>query len=48
MPVVQKFFVGLIAVALVSTLILPGRQTPQVINAFSSLTSNSIKAAQGR
>lgn len=38
----------LAVVALITTLILPGRQTPQVINAGFTGLSNLTRASQGR
>lgn len=41
------FFGGLIAIALVTTLVGKGKQTPQVINASGSAISKTLSAAQG-
>jgi hypothetical protein len=38
MPLAQKFVGGIIAIGMVTTLILPKRQTTQVIGAVSGLT----------
>jgi len=45
---ITAFFAGLITIALVSTLVGKGKQTPQVINAFGGAVSSSLAAAQGR
>lgn len=47
----SKFFdivASIVAVALVTTLILPGRQTGQVINAGGRAFSGSLSTAMGR
>jgi hypothetical protein len=41
------FLGGLITVALVTTLVGKGKQTPQVINAGGSAISSTLSAAQG-
>lgn len=48
MSTVEKIAMGIVGIALVTTLILPGRQTPQVIGAFTDLFSGSLKTAMGR
>ncbi|WP_301177235.1 hypothetical protein [Actinomadura geliboluensis] len=45
MPAIQKFLGGVIAIGLVTTLILPKRQTVQVINAVSGLVRGSLATA---
>lgn len=45
MPVAQKFVGGIVMIALITTMILPGRQTPAVINSFASGTANILKAS---
>lgn len=47
MPAAQKFLGGLIAIGMVTTLILPKRQTPQVINAFTSFIRGTMSTAMG-
>jgi hypothetical protein len=42
---VEKVAMGIVGIALVTTLILPGRQTPAVINAVSNLFSGSLATA---
>lgn len=42
-----KGFTMVIGLAVITTLILPGRQTPQVINAFSGFTQGVIGTAMG-
>jgi hypothetical protein len=44
---IQKFFVGIVGVALVTTLILPGRQTPAVIDSITGLVRGSLATAMG-
>jgi len=39
---------SIIVVALATTLVLPGRQTPQVITAFFKGLADSLTAAMGR
>jgi hypothetical protein len=48
MSTVEKIAMGIVGVALVTTLILPGRQTPAVLNAAGSVFSGSLKTAMGR
>jgi hypothetical protein len=48
MSTVEKVLMGIIGVAMVTTVILPGRQTPQVLNAFGNVFSGSLKTAMGR
>lgn len=45
MSVVEKVAMGIIGIGLATTLILPGRQTPGVINAFSNLFRGSLATA---
>lgn len=45
MSTVEKIAMGIVGIAMVTTLILPGRQTPQVINAFSGLFRGSLATA---
>jgi hypothetical protein len=45
---VQQVLLGLIAVGMVTTLILPGRKTDTVIKAAGSAFSGSLKTAMGR
>lgn len=44
----EKIAMAIVGVALVTTLILPDRQTSSVIGAASNLFTGSIKAAMGR
>jgi len=44
---VTAFLAGLIAVALATTLVGPGKQTPAVINSAGGAVSGSLLAAQG-
>lgn len=48
MSTVEKIAMGIVGIALVTTLILPGRQTPQVLNAAGNVFSGSLKTAMGR
>lgn len=43
----EKIAMGIVGIAFVTTLLLPGRQTPQVINAFTNLTRGSLATAMG-
>lgn len=47
MTTVSKVAMGIIGIGLVTTLILPGRQTPAVINAFTGLFRGSLATAMG-
>ena len=42
------FLGGLVAIAMVSTLVGKGKQTPAVINAGGNAISNTLSAAQGQ
>lgn len=42
------FLGGLITIALISTLVGKGKQTPQVISATGGAISSSLAAAQGK
>lgn len=48
MSTFQKVAVIIAATGMISALVLPGRQTPQVINAAFGGVSNWTKVAQGR
>jgi hypothetical protein len=43
MPVAQRFVGGLVLIALITTMILPGRQTPAVIDATGNAGSRLFK-----
>lgn len=47
MSTLEKVAMGIIGIGLATTLLLPGRQTPQVINAFGSLFRGSLATAMG-
>lgn len=47
MSTVQKFVTGLVAISLITTMILPGRQTPAVINSITGLVRGSLATAMG-
>ena len=40
-------FAGLVGIALATTLVGPGKQTPAVINSLGGAVSGSLLAAQG-
>lgn len=42
-----KIAMGVIGVAFAATLILPGRQTPQVLSGFTRLATGTLSTAQG-
>lgn len=46
--VLTVFVGGLVVIALSTTLVGPGKQTPQTINALGGAVSGSLLAAQGR
>lgn len=48
MSTVERVALAIVTVAMVTTLILPGRQTPQVFDAAGRLFSGSLRAAMGR
>lgn len=41
----QTFIAGIVAIGMVTALLLPGRQTPAVINATSGLLKGSLSTA---
>jgi hypothetical protein len=41
----EKIAMGIVGIAFVTTLILPGRMTPQVINSVSNLFRGSLATA---
>lgn len=47
MSTLEKFVGGLIAIGLVTTLILPKRQTPQVIKAGTDFVRGTMSTAMG-
>lgn len=47
MSVAQKFLGGIIAIGMVTTLILPKRQTPQVIGAATTFVRGTLSTAMG-
>lgn len=42
---IQTFLAGLIGIGMITALLLPGRQTPAVINATSKLVTGSLGTA---
>lgn len=47
MSTVEKYLTGLVGLALVTTLVLPGRQTASVINAGTSFVRGTLATATG-
>jgi len=47
MTIAQKLVTGVIGIGLVTTLILPGRQTPRVLGAITGLIRGSLATAMG-
>ncbi len=47
MSTAEKIAMGIIGVAMITTAVLPNRQTTQVINAFSNLFRGSLATAMG-
>lgn len=48
MSSVEKVGLAIVGVAMATTLVLPGRQTPAVIERFFGGFANTLKAATGR
>jgi len=48
MSTFEKVAMGIVGIALVTTLILPGRQTASVINAGGNAFNGALRAAMGR
>lgn len=48
MTTIEKVLMGIVAVGMVTTLILPRRQTPAVINSFGTAFSRSLGTAMGQ
>lgn len=42
---IEKIAMAIVGVGMITTLILPGRQTPQVINAFTGMFTRSLGTA---
>lgn len=47
MTTIEKVLMGIVGVAMVTTLVLPRRQTPQVINATGNAFRGSLATAMG-
>lgn len=47
MSTIEKFMMAIVGVALVTTMILPKRQTPQVINAATGFVRGVTSTAMG-
>lgn len=43
----QKVLLGIVGIGMVTTLILPKRQTPQVVNAFGTAGTRFLGTAMG-
>jgi hypothetical protein len=48
MSTIERVALAIVGVAMATTLLLPGRQTPQVLDAAGRLFSGGIRAAMGR
>lgn len=48
MTTLEKVAMGIVGVALVTTLVLPGRQSVGVINAGGNVFTSALKTAMGR
>lgn len=48
MSTLEKVAMGIVGIALVTTLILPGRQTASVLKAGGGVFNNALKTAMGR
>ena len=48
MSTIEKVALAIVGVAFVTTLILPDRQTPRVINSVADLFTRSVRTAMGR
>lgn len=47
MSIAEKWAAGIISIGMVTTLILPKRQTPKVINAVTRLMRGTLATAMG-
>lgn len=47
MSTLEKLGLAVVGIGFATTLLLPGRQTPQVINAFTNLVRGSLATAMG-
>jgi hypothetical protein len=47
MSTLQKLGMGVIGLAMITTLVLPGRQTPAVVDAFRRLSTGTLSVAMG-
>jgi hypothetical protein len=48
MSTVEKVALAIVGVALATTLVLPGRMTPQVLTAAGNVFSGGLRTAMGR
>lgn len=48
MTLLEKVAMGIVGIALVTTLILPDRQTPGVITAAGNVFNGALKTSMGR
>lgn len=47
MSTLEKFLGGIVAIGMITTLVLPKRQSPQVINAFTQFIRGTLATAMG-
>lgn len=47
MSSIEKFLVAVVGIALITTLVLPGRQTPAVFSSAGSAVSGLLSTAMG-
>jgi len=45
---IQKIALAIVSVGMITTLILPGRQTPEVFRAAGDVFSGGLRTAMGR
>jgi hypothetical protein len=45
MPALQTFIAGVVAIGLATSVLLPGRQTPAVIKAFTGLLTGGLRTS---
>ena len=48
MSQIEKFLTGVIAIALVATLVMNGKNTATAVTGFGTATSGVLKTAEGR
>jgi hypothetical protein len=47
MSTIEKFLAGIVAIGMITTMVLPKRQTPQVINAATGFVRGALGTAMG-